>query len=168
MDTRDFLKDLPARAAGRKKEHQGAVKRLRKIRSGEIEALMEELHRRAFDEIDCLDCGNCCRSLGPRITERDLTRLAKIQGFSAAAFCETFLRRDEDNDWVFKSMPCPFLGEDNYCFVYENRPRACADYPHTEGRQVRSRLGELVKNAPVCPAVFLVLEGIAEETGGRG
>ncbi len=168
MDTRDFLKDLPARAAGQKKEHQAAVKRLRKMRSGEVEALMEELHRRAFDEVDCLECGNCCRSLGPRITERDLVRLAKIQRLSAAAFCETYLLRDEDNDWVFKTMPCPFLGEGNYCFVYENRPRACADYPHTEGRQVRSRLGELVKNAPVCPAVFLVLEGLVGETAGRG
>ncbi len=28
--------------------------------------------------------------------------------------------------------PCPFLGDDNYCSVYEARPKACREYPHTD------------------------------------
>ena len=163
MDTKELLADLPARAGSRRKDFKEAVKRLRKRRAGEIESLLEELHRQVFQEIDCLDCGNCCRSLGPRIIERDIARLGKTLRLSTGAVCDTYLKRDEDNDWVFKSVPCPFLGEDNLCFVYDSRPKACADYPHTEGRQVRSHLGELVKNASVCPAVFSVLQRLAEE-----
>lgn len=158
MDIKELLHELPGRSQSRRNEFQGAVKRLKKKRSGDIEKIMAELHEQAFDEIDCLECGNCCRSLGPKIIERDLVRLGKAQKMSMADLCESYFKRDEDNDWVFKEIPCPFLGDDNYCFVYDDRPKACSDYPHTEGRQVRSQIGQLVTNASTCPAVFSILD----------
>lgn len=46
-----------------------------------------------------------------------------------------YLRVDEDNDKVFKSMPCPFLGEDNLCSIYDIRPKACREFPHTDRKK---------------------------------
>ena len=163
MSDYEPLVGLAGRSRARQKDFRGAVKRLRVKRSGEIESILEELHQEAFEEIDCLECGNCCRSLGPRIIDRDVIRLGKALRMPPAEVYETYFHRDEDGDFVFKSMPCPFLGDDNYCFVYDSRPKACADYPHTEGRQVRSYLGQLVKNSETCPAVFYLLERLCQE-----
>jgi Fe-S-cluster containining protein len=77
-----------------------------------------------------------------------------------AAFVEQYVRVDEDRDQVFKSMPCPFLGADNYCSVYEHRPKACREYPHTDRVKQHQLLNLHFKNAEICPAVEHVLENI--------
>ncbi|HBG41843.1 MAG TPA: YkgJ family cysteine cluster protein [Porphyromonadaceae bacterium] len=116
------------------------------------------LHEEASNEIDCLQCGNCCRHLGPRILERDIDTLAKALRIKPAAFIDAYLRIDEDRDWVFSAESCPFLGEDNYCAVYKDRPKACRDYPHTDRKKFHQIYALSVKNASFCPIVFRVLE----------
>jgi hypothetical protein len=120
------------------------------------------LHDRYSAEIDCLSCGNCCRSLGPRITDKDVDRLAKHLRMKAVDFVTQYLRTDEDGDLVFKTMPCPFLGADNYCAVYENRPKACREYPHTDRKKFYQIYMLSVENASTCPIVYKVLEDIVK------
>ena len=49
-----------------------------------------------------------------------------------AAFTEQYLERDEDDFMVLKTAPCSFLDEsDNTCFIYDVRPKACSEYPHS-------------------------------------
>lgn len=163
MKPDDVLNNLPSKAGARDKEFRKTLKQLQKMRSGEAEILISSSDTRVFQSIDCLECGNCCRTLGPRLIQRDIQRLAKTCNLSQAAFINTYLTKDEDGDWVFQNMPCPFLGEDNFCSVYSSRPKACADYPHTHGRQIRSKLGELRKNASVCPGVYLIMDELAEQ-----
>lgn len=78
-----------------------------------MDVQIHALHDRYSTEIDCLSCGNCCRSLGPRVTDKDVDRLAKHLRIKAVDFVAQYLRTDEDGDLVFKTMPCPFLGADN-------------------------------------------------------
>ena len=118
---------------------------------------VQRLHDKWSGRIDCLTCGNCCRSLGPRITDKDVERLAKALRMKTAAVEEHYLRVDEDGDLVFKSMPCPFLGADNYCSVYESRPKACREYPHTDRKKFYQLFKLSVKNAETCPIVYEVL-----------
>lgn len=115
-------------------------------------------HNEILEETDCLSCGNCCRTLGPRITTKDVERMAKALRIKEADFVQKFLRVDEDNDMVFASMPCPFLADDNYCFIYENRPKACREYPHTDRKRFFQIYNLSIKNASTCPIVFEVLE----------
>jgi Fe-S-cluster containining protein len=68
--------------------------------------------------------------------------------------------RDEDGDYVFKSSPCPFLASDNACSIYEFRPKACREYPHTNRPQMKQILDLTFKNATVCPAVKEILKRI--------
>lgn len=158
-----LLKNLKGRAASRRKEHERVVRTLKGMNSREAELLLQAEHETVFARIDCLACGNCCRTLGPRLTQRDLTRLAGDFRQKPAAFIAARLRRDEDGDLVFKSMPCPFLKEDNFCSVYANRPKACADYPHTREKQSNLLLSLLLPNAGVCPAVYLILESLVKK-----
>ena len=45
---------------------------------------------------------------------------------------EQYLRLDEDGDYVVKTTPCPFLGSDNYCSIYDVRPSDCERFPYTD------------------------------------
>ena len=127
-----------------------------------MDVQIHALHDRYSAEIDCLSCGNCCRSLGPRITDKDVDRLAKHLRMKAVDFVAQYLRTDEDGDMIFKTMPCPFLGADNYCAVYENRPKACREYPHTDRKKFYQIYMLSVENASTCPIVYKVLEDIVK------
>ncbi len=147
---------MMARAASR--EHAALVKRLSSTDSRKLDERVHALHEAVFDQINCLDCANCCRSLGPRITDTDVRRIAASLRIRPSGFVEQYLVVDEEGDYVFRSMPCPFLGGDNYCSIYDVRPRACHEYPHTDRRRVYQLMALMLKNSAVCPAVFEILE----------
>lgn len=130
----------------------------RKIR--DFDAKVHELHKEAFAKIDCTQCANCCRTLGPRFNETDINRLAALFRMKRAAFVTQYLRTDEDGDCVLRTMPCPFLQDDGLCFVYDARPRACIEYPHTNEKNVHAKLFLLLTNTLYCPAAALIVEGL--------
>jgi Fe-S-cluster containining protein len=75
---------------------------------------------------------------------------------------DTYLRLDEDGDYVVKKSPCPFLGSDNYCSIYEARPRDCEKYPYTDSGEFFEYTNTTYQNSTTCPAVFYVLERLKE------
>lgn len=138
-----------------KKYYQKNKKRLEKL-----DLAVHALHEEAEARHNCLECANCCRTLGPRITDKDLDRMAKSLRMKTQEVITRYLKIDEDGDMVFKTMPCPFLGTDNYCSIYEDRPKACREYPHTDRKKFFQIYNLSVKNAETCPIVYDVLEGI--------
>ncbi|MBT6808887.1 MAG: YkgJ family cysteine cluster protein, partial [Flavobacteriales bacterium] len=60
------------------------------------------------------------------------------------------------------SVPCTFLGMDNYCSIYEVRPKACREFPHTDRIKQHQLLGITEKNVEVCPAVFNIIEKLKQ------
>jgi len=157
------LEDLPEKAKRVEKETKAFFKSIRKNRLRELDDTIHALHTEVFDETDCLGCGNCCRTLGPRITDRDIERIAQSLRIKPHEVVNTYLRIDEDNDYVFKEMPCPFLGADNYCFIYEDRPKACREYPHTDRKKFFQIHNITIKNASTCPAVYEIIERLKVE-----
>jgi uncharacterized protein len=123
-----------------------------------LDDMVHELHEKAFEQINCLECANCCRTLGPRITSRDIEKLAGFLKIRESKFAEKYTRIDEDGDYVFQQLPCPFIDSSNYCLVYEARPKACREYPHTEQRKFHKILDLTVKNTFICPAVYEIVE----------
>jgi len=61
------------------------------------------------------------------------------------------------------SSPCAFLGGDNYCSIYEVRPKACREYPHTDRKNMAQVLNLTYRNTMVCPAVAEIVEHIKKE-----
>ena len=150
-----------ARAA--RKEHAALVKRLSATNSRKLDERVHAHHEAVFEKINCLDCANCCRTLGPRVTDADVQRIAASLRIKPSVFVEKYLVVDEDHDYVFRSMPCPFLGSDNYCSIYDVRPRACREYPHTDRPRVYQVMALTLKNSAICPAVFEILERLKGE-----
>jgi uncharacterized protein len=125
--------------------------------------LLPELHEEAFTKVDCLECAACCRNYSPRFKTPDIKRLSKYLGLKESRFIETYLKVDEDGDFVVKSSPCPFLGTDNKCSVYEARPSDCSRFPYTDEDVIIRRKAITLKNASFCPATFYVLERLTRE-----
>lgn len=119
---------------------------------------MREIHEEEFSRTECLSCANCCKTTGPLFTQKDIERIAKLFRMKPGDFINTYLRLDEDNDYVLQTVPCPFLGADNYCSIYENRPKACREYPHTDRKDFHKISSITMKNTAVCPAVFNIVE----------
>lgn len=141
-----------------KAENQRFYKRLKQKAPKDLDDLMHTLHEEVFEEIDCLSCGNCCKTTSPIFYERDIERAAKAVGLKPGAFFEKYLRMDEDKDAVLKQAPCPFLNSDNSCNIYEDRPNACREYPHTDRKKMQQIMDLTFKNTMVCPAVLEITE----------
>jgi uncharacterized protein len=152
------IDSLKVSAAKMKKENASFFRRLAGKDPGKVDEAFQIMHEQVFEEVNCLDCGNCCKSLGPRITDADIRRISSALKIKPSELTEKYLHLDEDNDYVFKHMPCPFLDKDNLCKIYENRPRACRDYPHTDRRRMQQILQITLKNTEICPAVFEIVE----------
>jgi Fe-S-cluster containining protein len=134
------------------------VKKLKKKKPKNLDDFVHELHAEAFSTFDCLDCANCCKTIGPRLIDKDIERLAKHLKMKTADFTQQYVVTDEDGDFVFKEHPCPFLMPDNYCMVYESRPRACREYPHTDRKRFYQILPLSHKNCETCPVVYGIFE----------
>jgi len=154
--------DLPSLAAQRKKENVAFFKQLKRKTPKNLDTVTQQLHDKAFEEIDCLTCANCCKTTGPLFTQTDINRIAKHFKMKPASFIDTFLRVDEDNDYVLQTVPCPFLGADNYCDIYEVRPKACREYPHTDRRKITQIASITIANTAICPAAYQIVERMKE------
>lgn len=117
-------------------------------------------HDAIFKEVDCLTCANCCKTTSPIIEQEDMDLLSLGLGISRAELIRDYLSMDEDGDFVFNSTPCPMLEADNRCKVYENRPEACRDYPHTRRKSMHKVMDLLSPNMEICPAVVQILNEI--------
>jgi len=153
MDIEKFRQQAKDQKKGNKK----FLQKLKKQNSRDLDERFQETHEEVFEEIDCLDCANCCKTTSPIFIDKDIDRLAKHFRKRPSEFIEKYLHLDNEDDYVLNVAPCPFLGEDNYCSVYESRPRACREYPHTDRRKIHQLLDLTFKNTLVCPAVLEIV-----------
>ncbi len=157
------LAGLKARANSAMPANKKFFSRLRKGKIKNLDDKVQSIHNEVFNEVDCLTCANCCKTTSPIFYQKDIERLAKHFRITPSAFIEKYLHIDEDKDYVLNSAPCPFLGADNYCSVYESRPTACREYPHTDRKRFHQVLDLTLKNTAVCPAVFEIVERLKRD-----
>ena len=135
---------------------------LQKADKNKVLKQLPELHEEAFTRIDCLQCANCCKNYSPRFKTPDIKRISKHLKLKESDFIETYLRVDEEGDFVVKSTPCPFLGADNYCSIYEQRPSDCHRFPYTDEDVFIKRQALTLKNSSFCPITYFVIEKLID------
>ncbi len=122
---------------------------------------MQDLHDEEFEKFDCLTCANCCKTTSPIFTDKDVSRISKHFRLKEINFIATYLQRDEDDFMVLKQAPCTFLDEnDNTCTIYDVRPKACSEYPHTNRKKFIQLTNLTLKNTEVCPATYNIIENL--------
>ncbi len=154
------IHNLPKLAKDKHKENKAFFSKLKKKPPKQLDYIMQELHDDEFSRTDCLTCANCCKTTGPLFTDKDIERISKHFRLKPQQFIDTYLRVDEDNDYVLQSVPCTFLGTDNYCSIYEVRPKACREFPHTNRRKFQQIANLTLKNVAICPAAFNIVEAM--------
>ena len=134
----------------------------------QVDAIVREETDRVWSRIDCTTCANCCRKLQIVVDNADINRLAARLGMPVAEFEKRYVARDKElGGRSFASSPCAFLGEDNRCAVYEDRPQACRDYPYLHEPEFRRRSINMVVNTAVCPIVFNVWRALKQRLWKR-
>ena len=144
-------------------ENKKFLERLKKKTPKNLDYVMQELHDTEFKKTNCLQCANCCKTTGPLFTLADIERISKHLKQKPQQFIANYLRIDEDNDYVLQSVPCNFLDTDNTCFIYDVRPKACREFPHTDRKKFQQIADLTLKNVAICPAAFNIVEAMKKK-----
>ena len=159
-----FLNELPDLAEEKLIENKKYFQKLKKRTPKNLDVVMQNLHDEEFEKTDCLTCGNCCKTTSPIFTDKDVERISKHLKMKVVKFIAQYLERDADDFYVLKTAPCSFLDlNDNTCFIYDVRPKACKEYPHTNRRKFIQITDLTITNASICPATFNIIEALKEK-----
>ncbi len=149
--------------------HKKAFKRfLGKLEKNPTKGLhkrVEEIDAEVWKETDCLSCANCCKTMSPTFTPKDIKRIAAHFEMTAQAFKDKWLEYDKkDGDWMNKSQPCQFLNlKNNKCSIYEIRPADCAGFPHLTKKKMVDYIHVHQQNIEYCPATYNMVERMMEK-----
>ena len=146
------------RAQSQKTKVKAFLRKMEKENPTQLDEKFHSAHELVFEEVDCLACGNCCKTTSPIFLMSDIKRLATVLNMSVKDFMVQYLTMDEDDDFVLTHAPCPFLNDNNKCNVYADRPKACREYPHTNRKNMHQILDLTYHNALMCPAVSMIIE----------
>jgi Fe-S-cluster containining protein len=156
----DILKNWEKKSADNQKKFKQYLHRADK---NKVLKALPALHEEAFSKIDCLQCANCCKNYSPRFKTPDIKRISKVLGLRESDFIEKYLLVDEEGDFIVNTKPCPFLGADNFCSIYEDRPSDCRRFPYTDEDVIIKRKELTLKNSTFCPITYYVLEKLVEK-----
>ncbi len=129
--------------------------------------ILRRIAQEVEEQIDCLQCANCCRVATAKVTDRDVERLSKYLRIKPSRFLADFTEKSEEEGIVIhrdKKTGCVFLNG-NECTVYDARPESCQKFPHVVrgNGSIASRMWEFVDRACYCPIVYNSLEAFKEE-----
>ena len=147
-----------------KRRVKGFLTRLEKKQPRGLDNLVTEADKAAWAKTDCLDCANCCKTMSPTYTNKDVKRISAHLGMTDKAFREKWLYKDKTGDWMNVKQPCQFLDlKTNMCDIYAVRPRDCAGFPHHNKRKMVEYMHMYKQNIEYCPATYRVVEFIMEK-----
>lgn len=152
------LQQLQKLAKDKHNENKKYFDKLKKKTPKNLDYQMLDIHEEVFNRIDCLECANCCKTTGPLFTAQDVERISKYLKLKPQQFFETYLQVDEDKDTILKELPCHFLDFENKCMIYDVRPKACREYPHTDRKKFQQITALTMSNVAICPAAYEVVE----------
>ena len=155
---KQIIDNLPKEAKDKHIENKKYFDKLKKKVPKNLDYVMQDLHDKEFKRTNCLNCANCCKTTGPLFTSADIERISKHLKQKPQQFIDQYLRIDEDKDYVLQSVPCTFLDDKNSCTIYEVRPKACREFPHTDRKKFQQISDLTLKNVAICPAAFNIVE----------
>ncbi len=132
--------------------------------SEEVDNLVSQLDKAISPQINCTDCGNCCKSLMVLISDSEADNLSDHLSQSRETFDKEYLEKGSNGLMIMNRMPCPFLS-DNKCSVYEHRFEGCKEFPALHLPNFTRRLFTTFMHYDRCPIIFNVVEQLKDELG---
>jgi uncharacterized protein len=164
------IRSFKQQVSNNKRRFRLYLSRLEKNPPKNLPSIAALADQQTWKEVDCLSCGNCCKTMSPTYTLADIKRIADHLGITAAAFKEKYLYKDKtDGDWMNVQQPCQFLNlSDNKCSIYEVRPADCAGFPHHHKRKMADYMHVFKQNVEYCPATYKWVEKMMLLTERKG
>ncbi|MCL2148091.1 MAG: YkgJ family cysteine cluster protein [Methanomassiliicoccaceae archaeon] len=79
----------------------------------------------------CEMCGRCCHQPNIAVLPGEVDRVAAAAGIPLHEFVGNHIVRTPDGRLLLrKKGACEFLGGDNRCSIWEDRPEVCRDFPY--------------------------------------
>lgn len=151
------------KAANRdKKKLTAFLQKFDEIVPPDLSEIVAQEDEKVWQEVDCMNCANCCKTMTPIFTPEDIDRIALHLNMSAEAFFDQYLEVEADTgSTVNKILPCVFL-VDNKCSIYEVRPIDCAEFPHHNKRPFDDYNDTFIQNVYRCPATYDLVKRLKE------
>ena len=135
------------------------IKKLKKKKPKNLDDVVHELHAEAFSTFNCLGCANCCKTIGPRLIDKDIERLAKHLKMKVSDFAAAYISTDAKTAILFfKEHPVHF-----YCQIiivwFMNADPGHAANIRIPTASVFTRILPLShKNCETCPVVYDIFD----------
>lgn len=153
------LKSFKKTVAKNKRRLRMFLTKVEKNPPRRLDALAEKIDKEVWQEVDCLTCSNCCRSMTPTFTMADIDRIAAHFKQTPDEFKKKWLYKDKGGDWMNTKTPCQFLNlKDNKCSIYAIRPEDCAGFPHLTKKRMTQYIHVHKQNIEYCPATYKMVE----------
>lgn len=105
---------------------------------GEISPEMEKDLDLAYDvcegmhnEFPCEECGKCCHQDLITILPEEVDRVSSAAKIPLGEFMSSYAGIAGDGRiMLLQTDPCAFLGKNNRCTIWKDRPQVCEDFPY--------------------------------------
>ncbi|MFN9595332.1 MAG: YkgJ family cysteine cluster protein [Bacteroidota bacterium] len=129
--------------------------------SKDVDDLFFKHAQKITELVDCTTCGNCCKLLEAGLSDDEIAKLSIIKNERPEHFKRLYLLKENGSDaWYLKETPCTFLKSDCKCAIYEDRPKACINYPGLNHPGIKYRLRSVWANYEICPIVYASVEAV--------
>lgn len=153
------LRSFKQKIRHRKSKFVRFLSKLRSNPPAKLDQLAASIDKEIWKEVDCLTCANCCKTMTPTYTFKDIKRIGAFLEITPKQLKTKWLYKDKEGDWLNKSTPCQFLDMDtNYCKIYEVRPADCLGFPHITRKKMVDYIHVHKQNLDSCPATYKMLE----------
>ncbi len=155
--------DIIARLAKERESENDAFREYLKQQDSKlVDATVHRLNEQVTPQIDCTQCGACCRQLMINVTEPDAERMAGHLQLTSEQFKSQYVECGSQM-MIINTIPCHFLKE-NKCSAYESRFSECREFPHLHKNNFISRLFGTLVHYAMCPIIFNVVEQLKKAT----
>jgi Fe-S-cluster containining protein len=141
--------------------------RLETVKPKGLDKIALEVNKEVWAETDCLACANCCKTMTPTFTPKDIKRISAHFNQTPDEFKTKWLYKERGTgDMMNKKQPCQFLNlKDNKCSIYEIRPDDCSGFPHHTKKHFTEWVHVYKQNVEYCPATYKLVEKMLERVG---
>ncbi len=142
------LKNIEKAAQNKFEENRMFFEYLKTQNSSAIDKMVHKINNYLSEEIQCVDCGNCCHHIRPAASVEELS---------------LFVEPERIEEVMYEpSIQCMHQ-KDKKCSIYLERPDVCKSFPylHLEGFVLRS--AGMIQNTEICPIVYYALEELKKE-----
>lgn len=128
------------------------------------DSLVFELQEQVSQQVNCRQCGNCCKTLMIVVEEEEVKRVAAITQSDPIDFKTNHVTEGWNGKMILNSMPCHFL-HDRACSIYPDRFAGCREFPALHLPGFTSRYFTIQMHYDRCPIIFNVVEQLKKELG---